>query len=84
MPSTFNGVPLPKITSIKTTTSPLGYTRNSFRVLSGPLPELEQHLKLNSPAILIIPEGEIEGTIVQYRADLHFGYEIMIESQKPG
>ena len=45
MQGTFNGVPLKKITSVKTTNDASGVSRNAFRVLDGPLHELEQVLR---------------------------------------
>jgi len=82
MNGTFNGLALRKITSVKTTAGPPGLVRKTFRVIAGPLPELEQRLKLNAPALLILSDQEIEGTIVHYAADVHHGYEITIECRK--
>jgi hypothetical protein len=57
--------PLRHITSIETI-SDAGVTRNRFRVVGGPLPQLEVELKLNVPGLLILSSQEIEGRIVQY------------------
>ena len=64
MNGTFNGLPLKKIASFETTTVTPGVTRTTFRVLGGPLIELEQCLHLNSPALLILGSEEIEGRVV--------------------
>ena len=77
---TFNGLPLEQITAIRTTTEASGFRRNTFRVL-GRQPKLEQILQLGVPALLILSNQEIEGKVVQYRADVHVGYEITIESR---
>jgi len=81
MHGTFNTVQLRRITSLKITSEPSGFTHTSFRIMEGPLPKLEQILRLNAPALLILSDQTIEGTIVQYSADLHHGYEVMIESK---
>jgi len=70
---TFNGVRLEKIVTLKTTAPTSEVTRATFRVLSGPMPELEERLRLNAPALLIPSSHEIEGTLVHYSADLHGG-----------
>jgi len=82
MYGTFNGVPLRNITSVRTI-SLEGLTRDTFRVVGGPFPPLEQHLRLNEPGVLIISSQEIEGRVIQYSADLT-GYEITIESKNSG
>lgn len=87
MNGTFNGIPLRKISSIKTTTESSGSKRSTFRVLDRNLPKLEQSLQLNAPGLLILSSEEIEGKIVHYaaaprwppRANIHTGYEITLE-----
>ena len=78
MDGTFNGVPLRNITSVRTI-SLEGLTGDTFTVVGGPFPPLEQHLRLNGPGVLILSSQEIEGRVIQYSADLT-GYEITIES----
>jgi hypothetical protein len=82
MNGTFNGTPLQTITSIRTI-SLEGLTGNTFRVVGGPFPPLEQQLRLNEPGLLILSSQEIEGRIIEYSADLT-GYEITIESKESG
>ena len=82
MHGTFNGLPIRNISSMKIETDPSGIKRTSFRVLDASLPKLEQILHLRAPALLILSSGEVEGRIVHYTADVHFGYEITIESKK--
>ena len=73
---------LRQISSIKTTkvTSRV-ITRTTFRVLGGPLPELEQRLHLNVPALLILASKEIEGRIVEFSEHWNSGHEITIETK---
>jgi hypothetical protein len=66
MHGTFSGVRIRRITSLTTVEPALGITRTSFRVTAGPLPELEQRLQLNAPALLILSDQQIEGRIVHY------------------
>jgi hypothetical protein len=79
MHGSFNGIQLRKITSLTTTVEPSGLTLTSFRVMQAPLPDLEKVLQLDTPALLILSSGEIEGRIVQFSANVKFGYEITIE-----
>src|SRR5262245_7773201 len=62
MYGTFNGVPLRNITSVRTI-SLEGLTRDTFRVVGGPFPALEQHLRLNGPGVLLLSSQEIEGRV---------------------
>lgn len=81
MNGTFNGIPLRQIISLQIATHGIAFVRTSFRVIGELVPPLEQVLKLNGPALLILPSHEIEGTIVHYTADVHSGYDITIESK---
>jgi len=78
----FNGVQLHKITSLKIQNHTPGFTHTSFRVIEESRPDLEHVLELGTPALLILADKIIEGRIVSYKADLHFGYEITIETKK--
>ncbi len=75
----FNGAPLRDVGSLRTI-SLEGLTRHTFTVLGGPFPPLEQQLRLDEPALLILSSRQIEGRVIQYSADLT-GYEITIESK---
>ena len=81
MHGTFNGLPLKKIIALKTIVPTAGVTRTTFRVLSGPMPELDKRLRLNEPALLILSSQEIEGTLIDYSAD-GGAYEVTIESKE--
>jgi hypothetical protein len=78
MHGNFNGIRLRNITSRKITTTDRGTTLYSFRV-TGNLPELEAVLQLQTPALLILSNEAVEGTIVHYSANVQTGYEITIE-----
>jgi len=78
MHGTFNGVRLKQIISRKILTTEAGATLTSFRV-GGHVPQLEEILRLDIPALLILSNEQIEGRIVHFDADLHRGYEITIE-----
>jgi hypothetical protein len=81
MHGSFNGVFLKKIVTLETACVIAGIQRNTFRVRGNPIPELEAQLKLNIPALLILSNQQIEGTLVHYTADLPGGfYEVTIES----
>ena len=80
MYGTFNGIHLRKITSRKVTTTDRGTILYSFRA-SGVLPDLDAVLRLQVPALLILGNETIKGTVVRYSANLHSGYEITIECE---
>ena len=82
MNGSFNGIPLRQIISVGTQADSTGFTRTTFRIRGKPNPKLEQVLQLNAPALMILGTGEIEGKIIGYSADVHYGYEITIESKK--
>jgi hypothetical protein len=60
MHGTFNGVRLKCITSLAYTEPAPGIIRTSFRIMEGPLRELENILHLNAPALLILSDKQIE------------------------
>ena len=82
MNGTFNGIPVRNIASLRRIVLE-GLTRDTFRVVGGPLPPLELQLRLNGPGWLILSSREIEGRIIEYAADMT-GYEITIESTESG
>jgi hypothetical protein len=79
MKGTFNGLPLDSISSVTSETDPFGRRLSSFRVPQFPLPELEERLRLHTPARLNLHTKEIEGRIMRYTADADRGYEVTIE-----
>lgn len=79
MHASLNGVRLSKISSIRTIEITPGVKQHTVRILGWPLPELEDQLKLNKQALLILSDKEIEGRIVGFNGDLHHGYEVTIE-----
>ena len=81
MNGTFNGIPLARITSLKTSIFSSGKKRTTFQVI-GREAKLEQILRLGTPALLILSSEEIEGRIVHYSADAEIGYEITIEGSE--
>jgi hypothetical protein len=78
MHGNFNGIRLQKITSRKITTTDRGTTLYSFHTPER-LPELEAILRLDVPALLILSNETVEGTIVHYSANVQAGYEVTME-----
>ena len=83
MHGTFNGLPLKNIIAVTTSQEAPTFTRTTFRVLGGTNRKLEERLHLGDQATLILSSSEVDGRIVAFAADVHNGYEITIESQKP-
>jgi len=79
MNGSFNGIRLRKIASRKTYTTAHGTILESFRVAEI-VRDLETALRLGDPAVLILGNATIEGTIVAFSASTQDGYEITIES----
>jgi hypothetical protein len=67
MNGTFDGVPLRNITPVKTI-SLKGSTPDTFRVVGGPFPPLERHLRLNALAFDSVPGNRRPS--YSYSADL--------------
>jgi hypothetical protein len=78
MHGTFNGVRLRRITSLAITSTDTS-SLTAFRVLERPLRDLAAELRLNAPALLILSNWKIEGTVASFQSDGH-GYWITIES----
>jgi hypothetical protein len=79
MTGNFNGIQLFNITSRKITTTDRGTTLYSFHTPEY-LPELETVLRLHVPALLILSNERVEGTIMHYSANAQAGYEVTIEA----
>jgi hypothetical protein len=77
---TFNGVPLHRITSV-VTQSVGKRTLTTFRVFEFPLPDLENNLRNNAPAFMILSDKEITGRILRHSTDRRHWYEFTIESR---
>jgi len=75
---TFNGIRLRNITSRKITTTDRGTTLYSFTVTEFP-DDLEPALTLGEPALLILSNETVEGTIVHYSANVQAWYEVTLE-----
>jgi hypothetical protein len=78
MNGNFNGIRLRKITSRKITTTDRGTTLYSFRA-AGILPDLGAVLQFQAPALLILSNETVEGTIVHYSANVQARYEVRME-----
>src|SRR5689334_12723922 len=78
MHGTFNGIRLRRITALKVESTDTA-NLTAFRVLERPLRDLEAELRVGSPALLILSNREVEGTIASFQSDGH-GYWITIES----
>jgi hypothetical protein len=78
MHGTFNGVRLRRITSLKIESTDTAIL-TTFRVLERQLRDLEAELRVNAPALLILADREIEGTVAFFESDGN-GYRITIES----
>jgi hypothetical protein len=79
MHGSFNGVGLSNITSKQVTLIEGGKTLFRFRVTEFP-DDLEPKLRLGAPALLVLSDENVEGTIAHYSGDAQSGYEITIES----
>jgi len=51
--------------------------------IASPRRQPKSGIRLGDEAALILSSGEVDGRIVAFAADVHNGYEITIESQKP-
>jgi hypothetical protein len=78
MHGTFNGVRLRRISSVETKSTDTAIL-TTFRALERPLRDLEAELRVDAPALLILANREIEGTIAAFQSDGH-GYQITIKS----
>ena len=51
--------------------------------IASPRRQPKSGIRLGDEATLILSSSEVDGRIVAFAADVHNGYEITIESQKP-
>jgi len=78
MKGTLNGFRLRNVTALEATHPDPWTTLTSIRVTELGA-EFEQALRLGGAAILVLNNETIKGTITQYSASRHSGYEITIQ-----